>query len=686
MAAPPRAAAAADCCGRPVGGRRRLPAAGDRAAARRPRARLPHARRRRHGGLPGRARRSSCSPAPSPTASGCCATSPSSPRTRRPCERRAIATVCLSGTLEEKLAAAAAAGFDGVELFENDLSPRPCRPPRCARRPPTSAWRSTSTSRSATSRRSPERARAQPAPRRAKFDVMEPLGADTVLVCSNVSPDAVDDDALAAEQLHALAERAAARGIRIAYEALAWGRHVNDLRPRLADRASAPTTRRSASAWTASTSSPAARPGRHRGRSRPRRSSSCSSPTRRGWPWTCCSGAGTTAASPARAASTSPASSRRVLAAGYAGPLSLEVFNDVFRQADPERTAVDAMRSLLVLEERARRAARPAGARAARLRVRRAGGRAGSAGEPSACSARSASPTRPAPHQAGAAVASRATARVLLNAAAPAGRAASPRRGRERRPGALGAARAEALLAPVLPRAAGRARPTSPRSPRPTAPRCSSAAPTTRRRAGCTTSRARRPAGARRRCVDRIDHVALVAAVRLLRRGGRSSTARCSAWSRARASSSPRPTGCPQPGGDQPDGSVRLALNVPLLRRHGAAGRAAARRLRLRRRARRRRAHARARRPAAARSRTTTTTTSTPAPSSSRDLIAALRELGVLYDRDERGEFLHFYTADRRAPVLRGRAARGGYDGYGAANAPVRMAAQRAPVAVEVNG
>src|SRR5215213_6672651 len=35
--------------------------------------------------------------------------------------RRSIATICLSGTLDEKLAAAARAGFDGVELFENDL-------------------------------------------------------------------------------------------------------------------------------------------------------------------------------------------------------------------------------------------------------------------------------------------------------------------------------------------------------------------------------------------------------------------------------------------------------------------------------------------------------------------------------------------------------------------------------------
>src|SRR5678816_4101205 len=59
-----------------------------------------------------------------------------------------------------------------------------------------------------------------------KFDLMGELGAKMILVCSNVSPLAVDDDALAAAQLHELAERAAARGIRIGYEALAWGAHV----------------------------------------------------------------------------------------------------------------------------------------------------------------------------------------------------------------------------------------------------------------------------------------------------------------------------------------------------------------------------------------------------------------------------------------------------------------------------
>ena len=36
--------------------------------------------------------------------------------------KKAIATVCMSGALADKLAAAAAAGYGGVEIFENDLT------------------------------------------------------------------------------------------------------------------------------------------------------------------------------------------------------------------------------------------------------------------------------------------------------------------------------------------------------------------------------------------------------------------------------------------------------------------------------------------------------------------------------------------------------------------------------------
>ncbi len=44
--------------------------------------------------------------------------------------RTSIATVSLSGTLEEKLRAAAEAGFDGVEVFEDDLIASPLSPER----------------------------------------------------------------------------------------------------------------------------------------------------------------------------------------------------------------------------------------------------------------------------------------------------------------------------------------------------------------------------------------------------------------------------------------------------------------------------------------------------------------------------------------------------------------------------
>ena len=59
-------------------------------------------------------------------------------------------------------------------------------------------------------------------------------------------------------------------------------------------------------------------------------------------------------------------------------------------------------------------------------------------------------------------------------------------------------------------------------------------------------------------------------------------------------------------------------------------------------------------------------------------LIAQLRELGVLYDRDSHGgEFLHFYTGMLGRRLFCEVVQRsGGYDGYGAPNTPVRMAAQ----------
>ena len=57
-------------------------------------------------------------------------------------------------------------------------------------------------------------------------------------------------------------------------------------------------------------------------------------------------------------------------------------------------------------------------------------------------------------------------------------------------------------------------------------------------------------------------------------------------------------------------------------------------------------------------------------------LLEELKDLNVMYDRDESGEFLHFYTPPIGTVFLEVVERRGGYDGYGALNAPVRLAAQ----------
>lgn len=137
--------------------------------------------------------------------------------------RRTIATVSLSGTLPEKLEAIAAARFDGIELFENDfvnykgsaaqvramvadlgLTIDLYQPFRDFEGMPDAQFR-----------RSLERAER-------KFDLMQALDVPMMLCCSNTSPLTIDDQALAAAQLHELATRAAQRNIRVGFEALAW--------------------------------------------------------------------------------------------------------------------------------------------------------------------------------------------------------------------------------------------------------------------------------------------------------------------------------------------------------------------------------------------------------------------------------------------------------------------------------
>jgi 4-hydroxyphenylpyruvate dioxygenase len=59
---------------------------------------------------------------------------------------------------------------------------------------------------------------------------MKELGCDLLMVCSNVSTESLGGIDRAAADLRELGERAAKHGMRIAFEALAWGRHINDYR------------------------------------------------------------------------------------------------------------------------------------------------------------------------------------------------------------------------------------------------------------------------------------------------------------------------------------------------------------------------------------------------------------------------------------------------------------------------
>jgi len=267
----------------------------------------------------------------------------------RTADRLGIATVCLSGTLEDKLHAAAAAGFHGVEIFENDLIVSPWSPAeireRCADLglridlyQPFRDFEGVPPDVLRTNLRRAER----------KFDVMGQLGADTMLVCSSVSPETVDDDDLAAEQLHMLAERAGNRGIRIAYEALAWGRYVNtyDRSWRIVRRASHPALGLCLDSFHVLSR------GSDLAAIRVIPGSKIFFLQLADAPWLnmdVLQWSRHHRLFPGQGSFDLNGFVDIVLGTGYDGPLSLEVFNDVVRQADPGPAAVDAMRSLLTL-------------------------------------------------------------------------------------------------------------------------------------------------------------------------------------------------------------------------------------------------------------------------------------------------------------------------------------------------
>ena len=264
---------------------------------------------------------------------------------------RSIATVSLGGTLMEKLTAIAAAGFDGIEIFENDLMYFDGPPAEVRRIAADLGLRILLFQPFRDFEAAPRARMAKNLDRaEAKFDVMEQLGADLMLVCSNIAPDAIDDDGVAAADLRALGERAARRGFRIGYEALAWGRHVNKFGRawKLVQAADHPAVGLVVDSFHTFAIDDDDAPIASIPGDRIFFTQLADAALMRLDPlsWSrhfrCFPGQG---------AFPVTRFMRNVLASGYNGPISLEIFNDEFRAAPPRPTAIDGMRSLLLLEE-----------------------------------------------------------------------------------------------------------------------------------------------------------------------------------------------------------------------------------------------------------------------------------------------------------------------------------------------
>ena len=270
--------------------------------------------------------------------------------------KTSIATVSISGDLREKLAAIAAAGYDGVEIFENDFLAFDGSPAEVG-----AMVRDHGLSillfqpfRDFEGLPEPQRSRAFERAKR-KFELMNELGTDLMLVCSSVSPAALGGIDRAAADFRELGDIAQAHGVRAGYEALAWGRHVNDHRDawEIVRRADHPhvglildsfhTLARKIDVETIR-AIPGDRIAFVQLADAPKIDMDLLYWSRhfRNMP-----GQGDLDVT---------GFMRAVAATGYDGPLSLEIFNDQFRGGSPRSIAVDGQRSLVNLMDQVARA------------------------------------------------------------------------------------------------------------------------------------------------------------------------------------------------------------------------------------------------------------------------------------------------------------------------------------------
>ena len=282
--------------------------------------------------------------------------------------KTSIATVCLSGGLSEKLQAIAAAGFRGVEIFESDLLSYNGTPADVAKEMSDLGLRAITFQPFRDFEGMPDSQRQRTFDRaERKFDLMQELACDLLLVCSNVSPESLGGIDRSAADFRELGERAAKHGLRVGFEALAWGRHINDYRDawevvRRADHRAIGLVLDSFHTYARKTdlkplhAIPGDRIFLVQLADAPWLDMDVLNWSRH---FRCFPGQGDMPLLEFMAA---------VQATGYQGDLSLEIFNDQFRSGSAVRTATDGLRSLILLEDKL--AQSPAGTPAARLQPR----------------------------------------------------------------------------------------------------------------------------------------------------------------------------------------------------------------------------------------------------------------------------------------------------------------------------
>ncbi|EMR00516.1 bifunctional sugar phosphate isomerase/epimerase/4-hydroxyphenylpyruvate dioxygenase family protein [Paeniglutamicibacter gangotriensis] len=265
--------------------------------------------------------------------------------------RTSIATVCISGTLEQKMLACAKAGFDGIEIFEQDLTVSAMSPEEVKALADRlgltldlfQPFRDFEGVDAATLAANLARAEA-------KFKLMGRLGIDTILLCSNVGTATINDDALFAAQIRELGLLAAAYGVKIAYEALAWGTFVNTYLHswRLVELVDLPNVGLCLDSFhiLSRGDDPAGIETIDAEKiffvqlaDAPVLSMDILSWSRHYRVF------------PGEGGFELDTFMGHLVRSGYDGIVSLEIFNDVFRQSNVERTAVDGMRSLIWLQD-----------------------------------------------------------------------------------------------------------------------------------------------------------------------------------------------------------------------------------------------------------------------------------------------------------------------------------------------